>query len=85
MQFLRGVQNIAPETIRVGLRRVLVEYTAIDAAAEVFDKVAVKLRIDLADRPFRIDLDSGFERDCLRAENPWSANNRFRKTAPGND
>ena len=49
---------VAAEAVGIGERGVLFEDAAIDAAAKVFQEVAVDLRIDIGDYTFGVDLDS---------------------------
>ena len=68
VQLLRGVEHIAAEAVRIGERGAFVEHAAFDAAAEVFDEIAVDFRIDVADDALGIDLDPCLQGFRLRAK-----------------
>jgi hypothetical protein len=51
------LQDIGPKAMLIRQRRAFVENTAVDAAAEVFDKRAKNASVDMPDCPVEIDAD----------------------------
>jgi hypothetical protein len=58
-QSLGRVEHVAPESVLVGLRRVLVEHAAVNASAEMLDEAPEDTRVDAADHAVLVDLDAG--------------------------
>ena len=53
-QLLHGVSHIAAVAIGIRQRRAFVEYSALDAAPQVLDKIAVEFWIDVIDHTLRV-------------------------------
>ncbi len=68
VQFAHGIEDVFAEAIGIGEGRLLFEDAAIDAAAEMFDEVAVEQGVDVADDAFGIDFDARVERGGLAAQ-----------------
>ena len=69
-EVLGGRQHVFAESVGIGERRLLVKHAALDAAAQVLDKVSVDLGVDIADDAFGIDLDARVQGSLLRASYP---------------
>src|SRR5215510_4674 len=87
VQPLRRFQHVAAESVRVGERRAFLEDSAVNAASQVLDEVAVDFGIDVSDHALGVDLDAGAERAFLRADGEGRGDQGrrqpFREAAPG--
>ena len=59
MQIICRLENVFAESVAVGKAVAFVEDATGDAAAQVFDEVAVKLGIDLTNFTISVDFNSG--------------------------
>src|SRR5262249_48130416 len=84
VQFPDRLQNVLTETLGAGERRTLVEDAAIDTAAQVLDKVAIDLGIDIADCALSVDFDARTKGRWLGAQNERRGRERPGESSSGN-